>query len=186
MNLSQPLLKSKQINIFTLFCLPSNSSLSTLMAAASISLHFSRTASVVLLLGGGNCTGANFFPSFSRSLVSSFFGSFSFLLLFCDDELLLLLLPVVLLDCCCFVFAALMYFFFQFLINVFDRLITASSLLVLRRSLTVMPMCVLVKTSKFTDIFCSCFNRSNACSWPCNNNTWKCLHTLQTNVSEND
>nr|CAD7602970.1 unnamed protein product [Timema genevievae] len=56
--------------------------------------------------------------------------------------------------------------FFQFLINVLDRLITSSSEVDLRRALTVMPILVLVRTSRFTGIVCSAFKSSSACSWP--------------------
>lgn len=132
--------------------LPSNSSLSAFIAAANISLHFNLTASVVLVLGGGNCVGN--FLSFSRSFSSRPFSSFSF---FGFDELPLDSLglePDI--------------NFFQFLISVFARLITSSSLLDFLSAFTVIPMCVLVKTSKFISNFCSSFNKSNACSWPYN------------------
>lgn len=56
--------------------------------------------------------------------------------------------------------------FFQFLIRVFDKEITSSSLLDFLKAFTVIPMRVLVKSSKLTGNFWSILSSSKACSWP--------------------
>lgn len=56
--------------------------------------------------------------------------------------------------------------FFQFLIRVFDKEITSSSLLDFLKAFTVIPMRVLVKSSKLTGNFWSILSNSKACSWP--------------------
>lgn len=131
--------------------LPSNSSWSTFRAATNISRHFNLTASVVFVLGGGNCVGS--FLSFSLSFSSRAFSDFSFLSF---EELLLDSFEL-------FVFEPDTNFF-QFFISVFDKLTTSSSVLDFLKAFTVIPIRVLVKTSKSICIFCSSFSKSRACS----------------------
>uniref|UniRef100_A0A7G3B4D7 Uncharacterized protein n=1 Tax=Lutzomyia longipalpis TaxID=7200 RepID=A0A7G3B4D7_LUTLO len=132
-------------------------SLSVLRAFASISRHLRRIASVIELLEAGKLVWT--LPrSFS---LSSRLLSFLPLLLLDDfdeffDELLDDSLP-------CGVTARKR---FQFLISVFDRLITSSSLLLFRNSFTVIPIRVLVKISKSTLRVWRAFSKSSACSCP--------------------
>lgn len=134
---------------------------SVLIAVASISRHFKRTASAIVLLAGKLACFE--LLELTRSLSSRFESD---LLLPFDDDALLDVLLAEVDETADGESLAGARNFFQFLINVLDRAITSSSLLHFLSSFTVMPTRVFVSMFRSMFRFCRIFSSSSACSWP--------------------